>query len=363
VNSQARSQPVDPLALLAALEEGVLVVEEGRVRAANPAVSRISGFAPAELLGRRATELFTQANGAPLELPASCEAARLRDAEGALVPVSLRRVDARVCLVIDRSRERRLEQEIWRLGSGGELCAPQLPAASEIAGMIEHEIGTALLLVRGNLRLLLDDRAGTLSEAQRSFAGEARRGAERVARLAGDLLEIAADQAPGVLRVVRKPVRLQALIEAAALEARPLFDERDQRLDLELALECDELRLDPQRIEQLLVNLLANAAKFAPPGSTVRVAAHEFEDDTGPHVCVSVIDEGPGVSVEEAAEIFRPFVRGSSAEQAKASGAGLGLAVCELIARAHGGRVEALVSPGCGHFRLLLPADPEEGRS
>ena len=95
-------------------------------------------------------------------------------------------------------------------------------------------------------------------------------------------------------------------------------------------------------MEQLLANLLANAAKFAPPGSTVRVAAHDFEEDAGAWVCVSVIAEGPGVSYEEAAEIFRPFVRGSSAERAKASGAGLGLAVCQLIARAHGGRVEAL---------------------
>jgi signal transduction histidine kinase len=363
VSPQVRSESVDPLALLAALEEGILVVEEGRVRATNPALSRISGLPLAELLGRRAAELFTDAHGAPLELPANCEAARLRDVEGGLVPVSLRRVDARVCLIVDRSRERRLEGEIWRLGSQRELRTPESPAASEIAGMIEHEIGTALLLVRGNLRLLLDGRAGELTEAQRSFAGEARRGAERVARLAGDLLEIAADQAPGVLRVVRKPVRIQALIEAVALEARPLFDERNQRLALELALERDELRLDPLRIEQLLANLLANAAKFAPPGSTVRLAAHEFEEDEGLRVCVSVIDEGPGVSAEEAAEIFRPFVRGSSAEQAKASGAGLGLAVCQLIARAHGGRVEALVSPGSGHFRLLLPADPEEDRS
>ena len=89
----------------------------------------------------------------------------------------------------------------------------------------------------------------------------------------------------------------------------------------------------------------------------MRVGAHEFEDDTGASVSVSVIDEGPGVSTEEAEEIFEPFVRGTSAQTSGAPGLGLGLAVCHAIAVAHGGRAEALPSLGYGHFRLVLPLD------
>ena len=348
---------IDAAALLEALDEGVLVLDGGRVRAANAALARMAGLRVAELVGRSLGELLTDAEGVPLQGLASQDGARLRDGQGGLVPVSLRRVDAELAIVIDRSRERRLEQEVWRL-AGHESREPGRGlVASEIAGMIEHEIGTAATLVGGNLRLLLDERAGALGEQQRSFLLEARRASERIGRLARDLLEVASAHQPGALRVLRKPERLAELIEAAVAQSRPLFDEREMGLELEIELERDLLSLDAMRVEQVLANLLSNAAKFAPAGSTVRVGAHEFEDDTGASVSVSVIDEGPGVSTEEAEEIFEPFVRGTSAETSGAPGLGLGLAVCHAIAVAHGGRAEALPSLGYGHFRLVLPLD------
>ena len=352
---------IDAAALIEALDEGVLVHEEGRVCVANRALARMSGLAPAELAGRPLAELFTDSDGAPLGVLVSSNAVRLRDSAGELVPVSLRRVNERTAVVVDRSRERRLEHEVWRLTAPGAGASPAGELlASEIAGMIEHEVGTASTLVRGYLRMLLDGRAGPLTDEQRGFLLEARRGTERIGRLAADLLEVAAADRPGELTLVRKPQRLGALIEAALAGSRPLLEERRIQVELELDLERDELRVDPLRIEQVIANLLSNAAKFAPEQSTVRVAAHDFEQDAGASVCVSVIDEGPGIDADEAERIFEPFVRGASAESSGASGVGLGLAVCRAIAAAHGGRVEALSSLGHGHFRLVLPLDPQE---
>ena len=90
------------------------------------------------------------------------------------------------------------------------------------------------------------------------------------------------------------------------------------------------------------------------------MAAHEFEEDDGPRFCVSVIDEGPGVCAADAEAIFEPFARGESALAGKVGGVGLGLAVCRMIAAAHGGRVEAIAELGHGHFRLLLPRGGRE---
>lgn len=349
-------------ALLNALEEGILIADGGRVRAANGALLRLVGEKLEDLVGRRLAELFADPEGAPLATLTSSDGVRLRDANGTLLPVSLRVVNARTCIVIDRSRERRLEQEVWRLAGpdAGRICLGDAPLASEVAGMIEHEIGTAATVVRGYLRMLLEERAGPLTSEQKSFLLEARRETDRTCTLVANLLELAATGNQGALRVVRKPERLTPLIEQAVEGCRSLFAEHELVVELDLELSEDLLRIDASRIEQVMVNLLSNAAKFAPFGTTIRVAAHELEQEEGPRIAVSVIDQGPGVARDEADQIFKPFSRGTHARTEHIAGVGLGLAVCHAIAVAHEGRVEAVPDLGHGHFRLILPARTEE---
>jgi signal transduction histidine kinase len=343
------------LRLLQHLEQGVLVLAEGRVEGANPALVQMSGQRFEDLHGRPFAELFCDPDGLPLTRVGDSAPARLRDHRGDLVPVTLRAVNERVVLVTDRSRERRLEEEVWRLAGAERPAAVAGPPGGEIAAMIEHDMGTATTVVRGYLRMLLEERAGELTEEQRHFLLEARRETDKIGQLVANLLELASSDRPAALRIARKPARLKALISAVVDGCRPLFDERRQQLELELDVERDELHVDPLRIEQVLTNLLSNATKFAPTEGVVRVAVHEFEDESGRQLCVSVIDDGPGVDPEEIERIFEPFVRGSAAGEA--SGVGLGLAVCRAIAEAHGGRIEAVPDQGCGHFRLILPVE------
>ena len=131
-------------------------------------------------------------------------------------------------------------------------------------------------------------------------------------------------------------------------------------LTAEFDHEVDSLSLDVDRIEQVLHNLLQNALKFAPAQSQVRLAVDQVElndSETGPRaeLCISVLDQGPGVSAEEAARIFEPFARGAATRQRSVPGVGLGLAVAQQIAMAHGGRIEAVPEAEGGHFRLVLP--------
>ncbi len=227
------------------------------------------------------------------------------------------------------------------------------PLRSEAAARVEHEVGTALTAVRGYVGLLLRESHGRLNPEQWSFASEIRRAADRVGHLVANLLELAKgrDAEP-----VRKPLRLRDCLAAAAASAWPLLESRGLELADESEAVADRVVGDPDALERVFINLLANAARYAPAGSTVRIATTQAELSHGPVLCVAVSDEGEGVDESMAERIFQPYVRGGSA----VAGVGLGLAVCRQIVEAHGGSIEAVPSAGYGLFRVVLPAAVED---
>ena len=349
----------DPL-LLATLEEGVVELRDGRILGANPAFAGLVGLPLDQVEGRNASDFFADPDGRPLAGAQLHEASRLRDARGSLRPVAVRRVSADRVLVADRSREQRLEQQIWQLNCRLQLQAgsePETVLCDEVSGMVEHEIRTSSTVVRGYLRMLLDGRPGPLTEKQTGFLREARRESERIESLVDDLLDLAASEGPRELRVALKPARLHPVIKQAAATAYPLLESRGLAVGLDLALEDDSARLDSERMERVLVNVLANAARHSPPNTTVRIATHLVESSEGASISISVLDEGPGVSHEDAERIFDPFVRGRAETWGDPRGVGLGLALCRRILEAHGGRIVAIAGLGYGLFRLSLPVE------
>ncbi len=353
-----RASPADTSApgdgLLESLEEGVVGLVGSRIGAVNGALARMAGRAPGALEGLPLRELFSTAEGRAVDALAPGDAWRLRNARGELVPVSLRKAGDERYVVLDRSRERRLEREIWRLS--GELrrvgrSEPGFPAHEEVLGMIEHEIRTATTVIRGYTRMLLDERTGPINAEQRGYLVESRRGTERISTLLDNLLELASLECQPGLRVVRRPAALNEIVQQALLQARPLLAERGLVLDARLDAAPDELSADVARLQQVVLNLLANAVKFAPEGTTVQVVTARAADTL--ELCV--IDAGPGVVADEVEHIFRPFVRGKAAAAAGAAGVGLGLSICQRIVLAHGGAIEAVPDAGQGIFRVRLP--------
>jgi len=348
--------PGEWTALLESLDHGVVRVEEGRVAAANAAFGRLAGLPAAELPGRAVSELFADAGDRPLEALEAGDGFGLRDLSGRLRPVSLRRVSEALWLVLDRERESRLEREVWRLASERQslpALAGDAALGGEQIGMIEHEIRTAVTAVRGYLRWLGSERDRLLEPGHWSYVREARRAIERVGPLCDNLLELA--RSGEALPSVRKPVRLHEVIELAARTARPLVADRGVKLELELGAAPDALQGDPERLEQLFVNLLANAAGFSPEGGRVSVASELAELAGGSVLQVAVADQGPGIATADAERIFAPFVRGPRPAGTGSGGVGLGLAICRRIAAAHGGAIEAVPDRGYGLFRVTLP--------
>ena len=355
--------PAEWADLLDGLDRGLVRVSEGRIAAANSSFARLVGLPAAELAGRGVGEHFVDAGDRPLEALEPGDGFALRDLAGRTRPISLRRVSDALWLVIDRERESRLEREIWRLASEKRALPPQTsdaPLGGEQIGMIEHEIRTAVTAVRGYLRWLGGERDRLLEPEHWSFVREARRAIERVGPLLDNLLELARNGDP--LPSARKPIRLHGVIELALRTARPLFADRGVKLECELGAAPDDLLGDADRLEQVFVNLLANAAAFSPDGGRVRIVSDLAELDRGAVLQVAISDQGPGIARAETEKLFRPFVRGPRPPGAGSSGVGLGLAICRRILNAHGGHIEAVPDLGYGLFRVTLPSDRSGSR-
>lgn len=177
--------------------------------------------------------------------------------------------------------------------------------------------------------------------------GVMQRAAKRMDRLIGDLLDVSQIEACS-LAIHQKTVPIPTLLD----NTRESFALQAERLRVSLTVEYPDdippVRGDPDRLEQLLANLVGNALKFTPAGEHVRICAHAVRDT----VQISVEDSGVGIPNDELGHIFDRFWR---ADRASRSGAGLGLAIAKGIAEAHDGRIWAESTVGQGttvHFTI-----------
>ena len=142
------------------------------------------------------------------------------------------------------------------------------------------------------------------------------------------------------------------VVQGALHRIRGLFDGRPMRLDVSPCLLS--IRMEASQMERVLANLIQNAVKYSPAGTTISVSAHMTNNA---ELEFTVEDEGPGIPAEYRERIFDPFFRMGTAQQSELSGHGLGLAICKSIVLAHGGRIQVGDRPGGGAcFSVFLPA-------
>jgi two-component system sensor histidine kinase BaeS len=209
---------------------------------------------------------------------------------------------------------------------------------------VAHELRTPLAILQGSTEALIDGVDEPTPEVLGSLNDEV----ARLRRLVGDLETLAAAEAAG-LRLREDRVDLADVANAASDLLRPLTDDRSIRLvvDARQTLVVG----DADRLQQIAVNLISNAAKFAPPGGLVRVATGMVDGQAS----LTVTDDGPGIPNSDLERVFERFWRGP--QGATASGSGIGLAVVAELAAAHGGMVSASnVATGGARFTVTLPA-------
>ena len=213
---------------------------------------------------------------------------------------------------------------------------------------VSHELRTPLTVLEGNLRAALD-HVYELDEEQIANLYEQTR---HLIRLVSDLRELALAEAAQLPLDVR-PLDVVRLAEETAAAFELLAEEKEVRLELQLAPDLQPINADRVRVRQSLHNLLANALRHTPSGGTITISARP--EATG--VALSVVDTGEGIDSQALTHVFDRFYRTDPSRSRETGGSGLGLAIVKALVEAQGGTVEA-ASPGPGQgsvFILHLP--------
>jgi hypothetical protein len=286
-------------------------------------------------------------------------------ADAALRPVERMRREASAIGAHDPDRRLAVpttRDEVAALGATMNELLGRLHSALErerrFVGDASHELRTPLAILRTELELA--GRPGRSATALRSAIAEATEETDRLIRLTEDLLLLArADNRQSILHPV--PVDLPDLLDTA-LRRGPGRD-RQPAVELDCPGEL-QVVADPDRLVQIVDNLVNNAILHTPPGTPVRVAATKVEDG---HVAIEVIDDGPGLPPEFQPRAFDRFHRAEQARSRETGGTGLGLSIVRAIAEAHGGTADIVNRPGGGaRATVLLPGgvieDPRTSR-
>jgi signal transduction histidine kinase len=223
----------------------------------------------------------------------------------------------------------------------------------EFLADVSHELRTPLAALR-TFNELLREKAGDDVAARTEFLEASAQQIERLDWLAQNLLELSKLDS-GLIRLDLRPDDLRATIESAVEQAQVSARRRGLNLTTELPEEPLVTRHDPQRLGQVLTNLIGNALKFTARGGSVQVVLSQRNRGAR----IQVIDTGVGIDAAELPKIFDRFYRGSRANEARGSGSGLGLAIVRSVVEMHGGRVMVESRVGAGStFTVILPNDP-----
>ncbi|MBC7318409.1 HAMP domain-containing protein [Candidatus Bipolaricaulota bacterium] len=241
----------------------------------------------------------------------------------------------------------RTRDELGKLAQSFNRMAEALQRAEaarrQFLADVAHELRTPLAVIRGNLEALLDGAFPLTPESLAPVYEETL----HLGELIEDLRTLTLADT-GHLPLEREKVELGELVEGVVEAVRPVA--KEEGVEVVLSREPNLwVSVDPRRIRQVLGNLLSNALRYSPPGSTITVSARR----QGNEIWVSVQDQGPGIPEEDLPHIFERFYK---ADKSRAEGGtGLGLAIAKEIVAAHGGRIWAENSGGA-RFTFAIPA-------
>ena len=231
-----------------------------------------------------------------------------------------------------------------------DLAEEASRAKSEFIANVSHELRTPLQSILGFSELGMVRSQG--QERLAAMFADVQSAGQRMLALVNDLLDVSKiESTVGTFHVERTDLR--GPVRSVLRELDPLLERHGLHIELQLDDSPLMAKVDPLRFAQVIRNVLANAIRFSPPGSTIGLSGTVTATDEV-HLCVS--DRGPGIPPAELEAIFEAFVQ-SSATKDGAGGTGLGLAICRKILVAHGGRIHAENLEGGGAaFHVYLPA-------
>jgi signal transduction histidine kinase len=238
---------------------------------------------------------------------------------------------------------------VWTLRDVTERSALER-AKSEFVATASHELRSPLTSIKGFVELL-EHSPGAMSERQLEFLQIIRRSTDRLVDLVNDLLDVARIEADHVA-IRRRPIDIGVAVRELVELMGPRIDAKHQQLGFDIDPTVPLALADPQRIRQVIGNLLTNAHMYTPDGGRIHVGV----EADGLWVKIVVADSGIGMSAAERDRAFERFYRARSGSEST-SGTGLGLSIVKSLVDLHDGEIQLESEPGRGTtFQVLIPA-------
>ncbi len=206
---------------------------------------------------------------------------------------------------------------------------------SNFVSMVSHELRTPLNSVHGFIDLLLQGHMGELSDEQQLYLGYTQEGVQQLISIVEDILFMTRSDL-GQFEIRQQEVPFRVLVRQVMASLKPQALKAEVALIQDIPSNAATLFIDPQRIKQVLNNLVTNAIKFTPPGGTITVSTRRHDERSE---MISVSDTGYGIPPEDSQHVFERFYQSNHSEQSRMGGYGLGLSIAKLIVEQHGGTI------------------------
>ncbi|MBN2146449.1 MAG: GAF domain-containing protein, partial [Anaerolineales bacterium] len=232
---------------------------------------------------------------------------------------------------------------------------------SQFLANMSHELRTPLNSIIGFSRVILKGIDGPISDLQKQDLTAINSAGQHLLELINDVLDISKIEAGKMELAFDDDVNLGDLITSAMSTAVGLTKDKQIKLIKDVPADLPTVRADPTRMRQILINFMANAAKFTDEGSITIQAEVITSVEWGREMMVSVIDTGPGIALEDQDKLFKAFSQVDSSPTRKVGGSGLGLSISRLLVELHGGRIGVESEIGKGsRFYFTLPLEGEK---
>jgi signal transduction histidine kinase len=328
----------------------IAVDEHFQIVDVNPAAATILGQSPEDAIGQQCDHLLRcrNLNGTPLCGTSNCPLTR---AIRQMQPVPLEELILGPAL--DRPYEFRctivpIEHKSGTLVIFAARDTSAITLANRVranfVSMVSHELRTPLNSVHGFIDLLLQGYMGELNKEQNKYLGFAQEGVQQLVSIVEDILFITRSDS-GQFEIKQQEIDFRVLANQILTGLQPQALKAGVILDEDIPTPAPILNVDPQRMKQVLNNLVTNAIKFTPPDGTVTIRVRPHNER---FVIISVSDTGFGIPVEDQPHIYERFYQSNHALQSKIGGYGLGLSIAKVIVEQHGGEMsfDSIVDKG-----------------
>jgi len=239
---------------------------------------------------------------------------------GTLISTAIAQRARAVALSEERSRLDRQAREARMEAETNKLRAA-------LFSSVTHDLRTPLASITASVTSLLGSRGDFSADDRRELLETIHHEADRLNRLVGNMMDLSRIRA-GALVPAKKPSSLDELVEGVLARLEPVLHTHD--VHVSMPEDMPDVPMDVMQIDQVLTNLLENAARFTPAGKGIDVAVTHHGDN----VRVRITDDGCGIAADKRVQVFEPFLRGEGS-----TGTGLGLSIARAIVDAHGGRI------------------------